>query len=65
MNRTGLAWGTVFVVIGAFALLDDLAAWASRPDWMWSLLLMVLGTALLIGGLVPARRRDRRAAGHD
>ena len=60
MNRSGLAWGTVFVALGLFALLVDLGIWAWRPDWMWPLILIVLGTALLIGGLVPTRRRDPR-----
>ena len=57
MNRSGLAWGTVFVILGLFALLVDLGVLALRPDWMWPLVLIALGAALLIGGLVPGRRQ--------
>ena len=55
MNRAGLAWGTLFVFVGLFALLVDLGLWASRPDWVWPLLIMALGAALLVGGLIPRR----------
>jgi uncharacterized membrane protein HdeD (DUF308 family) len=59
MNRTGLAWGIVFVMMGVFTLLVDLEIWASQPGWLWPLFLMALGAALLIGGLVPGRRGGR------
>jgi hypothetical protein len=62
MNRVGLAWGTLFVLVGLFALLVDLGVWTSRPDWAWPLLLVALGAALLVGGLIPRGRirvRDR------
>jgi hypothetical protein len=59
MNRTGLAWGIVFVMVGVHALLVDLEIWASQPGWLWPLLLMALGAALLVGGLVPGRRTGR------
>lgn len=56
MNRTGLVWGIVFVMVGAFTLLVDLGVWASRPGWLWPLFLMTLGVAVLVGGQVPDRR---------
>jgi hypothetical protein len=55
MSRSGLAWGTVFVLVGVFALLADLGVWQARPDWTWPLFLVVLGLALVVGGLLPAR----------
>jgi hypothetical protein len=60
MNRTGLAWGTLFVLVGVFTLLIDQGTWASRPDWVWPLFLVALGVALLVGGLV-SRGRDSGA----
>jgi hypothetical protein len=58
MSRSGLAWGTVFVLVGAFALLVDLGIWEARPDWMWPLFLVALGVALVVGGLLPTRDRS-------
>jgi hypothetical protein len=58
MNRTGLAWGTLFVLVGLLAMLADLGVWASRPDWAWPLLIMALGGALIVGGLIPRRTAD-------
>jgi len=60
MNRTGLAWGTLFVFVGLLALLSDLGVWPSRPDWVWPLLIMALGGALIVGGLIPRDRADGR-----
>lgn len=56
MSRSGLAWGTLFVLVGVFALLADLGVWQTRPDWMWPLFLVALGSALVIGGLLPPQR---------
>jgi hypothetical protein len=56
MNRSGLAWGTLFVLAGVYTLLIDLGVWVSRPDWVWPLFLVALGLALLVGGLVARVR---------
>jgi hypothetical protein len=56
MSRSGLAWGTLFVFVGLFTLLTDLGVWTARPDWVWPLLLVALGAALVVGGLLPTRR---------
>jgi hypothetical protein len=55
MSRSGLAWGTVFVLVGVFTLLVDLGVWVARPQWMLPLFLVVLGVALVVGGLLPSR----------
>lgn len=60
MSRSGLVWGTLFLLVGVFTLLVDLGVWRTRPDWMWPLLLVALGIALLVGGLVPTQRRGQR-----
>jgi hypothetical protein len=57
MNRAGLAWGTLFVLVGLFTLLVDLGVWASRPDWVWPLFMVALGAALIVGGLIPRSGR--------
>lgn len=56
MNRTGIVWGIIFVMVGVFTLLVDLGIWTSRPGWLWPLFLMTLGGLVLVGGLVPDRR---------
>lgn len=56
MNASGLAWGTFFVAVGVFALLVDLDVVATRTTWMWPLLMVIVGAALLVGGLLPGRR---------
>ncbi|HSK91401.1 MAG TPA: hypothetical protein VK875_08815 [Euzebyales bacterium] len=61
MNASGLAWGVFFVAVGVFALLADLGVVATRPAWMWPLLLVIVGVALLVGGLLPGRRGGSRA----
>ena len=56
MNRSGLAWGTLFVLAGVFTLLIDQGVWSSRPDWVWPLFLVALGLTLLVAGLVARVR---------
>ena len=56
MSRSGLLWGVCFVLVGLSALLVDLGIWHARPGWVWPLVLIALGAALLIAGLVPDRR---------
>lgn len=55
MSRSGLAWGTLFVLVGVFALLADLGVWEAQPRWVLPLFLVALGVALVVGGLVPTR----------
>ena len=56
MSASGLASGTFFVAVGVFALLVDLGVVASHPAWIWPLLMVIVGAALLVGGLLPGRR---------
>ena len=56
MTRAGVVWGTLFVLVGLYALLVELGVWAARPGWTWPAVLMALGAALLAGGMAP---RDR------
>lgn len=56
MTRGGLAWGVLFVAVGAVTLLFDLGIWTTLPDWLWPLALVALGTIVLLGGLLPDRR---------
>jgi hypothetical protein len=58
MSRSGLVWGTLFVLVGVFTLMVDLDVWQARLDWMWPLLLLGLGAALILGGLLPTRGGD-------
>lgn len=56
MTRGGLAWGVLFVAVGAGTLLFDVGVWTALPDWLWPLALVALGTVVLLGGLLPDRR---------
>ena len=57
-DRTALAWAACFVAIGVLALLVELDVWRPRIGWVWPVLLMVVGLALLVGGAVGSGRDD-------
>lgn len=48
-NRTALVSGVFFVVVGVAFLLDRLGVWRVRGVYVWPLLLIVLGVAVLAG----------------
>lgn len=62
MSTTGVVWGLVFAALGVAVVLIDAGVWTWRPAGLWPALLIVVGTALLIGGIRP-RRHDRTRHG--
>lgn len=54
MRREGLAIGLFFVIAGALVLLDALEVVEVRAAYLWPLLLIGFGIALIVGG-----RRER------
>ncbi len=59
-DRIAIAWATCFIAVGAVALVIELGVWTPRAGWVWPLLLMVLGLALLVAGAV-GRDGDHRS----
>lgn len=59
-DRAAVAWAVCFVAIGALALVVELELWQPSAGWMWPVLLMVLGLALLLAGAVGSAS-DRRS----
>lgn len=49
-NRTALVWGLFFIAAGIAFLLDRLDVWTLRARYVLPVLLIVLGTAILLGG---------------
>jgi LiaI-LiaF-like transmembrane region len=57
VNRTALIAGLLFVVLGVLFLLDALDAINLRGAYVWPVALIVVGLAVLWGGLTSSRRR--------
>jgi len=61
-DRVATAWAVCFVLVGVLALVIELDIWTPGAGWLWPVLLMVLGVALLVaGGTGTGRRGDRQA----
>jgi hypothetical protein len=56
MNRSAITFGTLFAVLGAAFLLDDLGVFAVRAATLLPVLLIVAGLALTAGALADGRR---------
>lgn len=59
-DRTAVVWAVCFVAVGTLALLVELDVWRPQAGWMWPVLLMVFGLALLLAGAVGSGGGDRR-----
>jgi hypothetical protein len=57
VNRTAMVAGLLFVVLGVLFLLDALDAINLRGAYVWPVALIVVGLAVLWGGLTSSRRR--------
>ncbi len=51
VNRGALTAGVFFIVVGIAFLLDELDVWELTPSIIWPSLLVVLGAAVLLGGI--------------
>jgi hypothetical protein len=63
-DRTGIGIGLFFVAAGVLFLLEGLDVFTVRAAWLWPLLLIGFGLALLAGGFrrpAPAPPSDTRA----
>lgn len=58
-DRAAIVWAVGFVTLGVVALLAALDVWTPSPGWLWPVLLIVLGLALLLAGAVGPHRGDR------
>ena len=60
-DRVATAWAVCFVLVGMLAIVVELDVWTPDTGWLWPMLLMGLGLALLVaGGTGTGRRHDRR-----
>lgn len=60
-DRVAIAWAMCFVLVGMLSLVVELGVWTPDAGWLWPVLLMVLGVALLVAGGTGTGRRDDRA----
>jgi len=57
VHRTSLIAGLLFVALGVLFLLDALDAINLKGAYVWPVALIVVGLAVLWGGLSASRRR--------
>jgi len=55
-NRTAMAAGLLFVVLGVVFLLEQLNVFDLRAVYVWPVVLIVLGAAILASGVAASRR---------
>jgi membrane-bound ClpP family serine protease len=58
-NRTALLAGLIFVVLGVVFLLEQLDVFELRAAYVWPVVLIAIGVAVLLGGLSSLRSRDQ------
>jgi len=56
-NRSALVAGLVFVVLGVVFLLEQLDVFYLRPGYMWPVVVIASGAAILASGIRSSRRR--------
>ncbi|HEX9410155.1 MAG TPA: DUF5668 domain-containing protein [Actinomycetota bacterium] len=56
-NRSALVAGLVFVVLGVVFLLEQLDVFDLRPGYVWPVVLIAIGAAILASGIRSSRRR--------
>jgi len=56
-NRSALVAGLVFVALGVVFLLQQLDVFDLRPAYVWPVVLMAIGAAILVSGIRSSRRR--------
>jgi hypothetical protein len=56
-NRTALIAGLIFVVLGVVFLLEQLDVFDLRAAYVWPIVLIAVGVAVLLGGLSSLRSR--------
>jgi ABC-type antimicrobial peptide transport system permease subunit len=57
-NRTALIGGLIFVVLGVVFLLEQLDVFELRAAYVWPVVLIAVGIAVLLGGLSSLRGRE-------
>jgi len=56
-NRSALVSGLVFVGLGVVFLLQQLNVFDLRPGYVWPVVLIGIGAAILASGIKSSRRR--------
>jgi hypothetical protein len=56
-NRTALVAGILFIALGVAFLLDALDVVSLKGAYVWPVALILIGVAVLWGGLTSSRRR--------
>jgi membrane-bound ClpP family serine protease len=54
-NRTALVAGLIFIVLGVVFLLEQLEVFELRAIYVWPVVLIAIGVAVLLGGLSSLR----------
>lgn len=54
-NRTALVAGLIFIVLGVVFLLEQLEVFELRAIYVWPVVLIAVGVAVLLGGLSSLR----------
>jgi hypothetical protein len=54
VNRSSLAWGTVFCILGAALLLEELGVWRVRVDVLVPVLLIAAGVVVAVSAAFPS-----------
>lgn len=62
-NRAALVAGLIFVVLGVVFLLEQLDVFELRAAYVWPLVLIAVGVAVLLGGLASLRRDQEPGPG--
>jgi hypothetical protein len=60
-NRTTLVAGLIFIVLGVVFLLEQLEVFELRAIYVWPVVLIAIGVAVLLGGL--SSLRENKGAG--
>lgn len=58
-NRIALIGGLIFVVLGVVFLLEQLDVFELQAAYVWPVVLIAIGVAVLLGGLSSLRSRDQ------
>lgn len=56
-DRAATVWAVCFVTLGVVGVLAAFDVWTPGLGWLWPVLLIAVGLAMLLAGAVTPRRR--------